>query len=181
MAFYRFVVVAACVVSLVALRKRNLRRLHAHILRSKHRDKDLGDRFGMDVGGTLGKLVYFEKDGLQELVDVHNFLLSTTHYGGSAIREKRLQLRVNGGTIHLLRFETNHLQKVVEFVLHRCFHREIRTIASTGGGAFKFSKLFEEELGITLRKCDELECLIRVRILNIASYFRSLNNISQYL
>ncbi|RQM26097.1 hypothetical protein B5M09_002563, partial [Aphanomyces astaci] len=128
---------------------------------------DLGSRFGMDVGGTLGKLVYFEREGdssnvIPDLGDVHSYLVDTEYYGKSVQRDGGMMLHVpGGGRIHFLRFETDKVEFVVEFVLHRCFHRDIRTMACTGGGAFKFSKLFEDHLGIALQKCDELEALIR--------------------
>ncbi|CAK4140664.1 unnamed protein product [Aphanomyces euteiches] len=157
----KFVLAAICVAGLVVLRKRKLRRLHARII--YHRDKDMGYRFGMDVGGTLGKLVYFEKkDGsASDLGDVNSYLVDTEYYGKAVQRDNAMMLDVPGGRIHFLRFETSQVEYIVEFVLHRCFHRDIRTIACTGGGAFKFSKLFEDHLGISLHKCDELECLIR--------------------
>ncbi|CAK4706774.1 unnamed protein product [Aphanomyces euteiches] len=157
----KFVLAAICVAGLVVLRKRKLRRLHARII--YHRDKDMGYRFGMDVGGTLGKLVYFEKKNgsASDLGDVHSYLVDTEYYGKAVQRDNAMMLDVPGGRIHFLRFETSQVEYIVEFVLHRCFHRDIRTIACTGGGAFKFSKLFEDHLGISLHKCDELECLIR--------------------
>ncbi|ETV84697.1 pantothenate kinase [Aphanomyces astaci] len=161
----KFAVAAICVTGLVFLRKRKLQRLHARII--YHRDKDLGSRFGMDVGGTLGKLVYFEREGdssnvIPDLGDVHSYLVDTEYYGKSVQRDGGMMLHVpGGGRIHFLRFETDKVEFVVEFVLHRCFHRDIRTMACTGGGAFKFSKLFEDHLGIALQKCDELEALIR--------------------
>ncbi|EQC42548.1 pantothenate kinase [Saprolegnia diclina VS20] len=154
----RFALATVVVVGLVVLRKRKLQRLQARII--YHRDKDLGRRFGMDVGGTLGKLVYLERDP-SELGDVHTYIMASTTYGKSANREDGMALQLASGRIHFLRFETTKLEKVVEFVRHRCFHRDIRTMPCTGGGAFKFSKLFEDNVGITLEKCDELACLIQ--------------------
>ncbi len=40
-------------------------------------------------------------------------------------------------------------------------HHSINSMGCTGGGAYKFSDLFQERLGITLRKMDELDCLMR--------------------
>lgn len=40
-------------------------------------------------------------------------------------------------------------------------HQSINSIGCTGGGAYKFSNLFSERLGINLRKMDELDCLMR--------------------
>jgi pantothenate kinase len=43
----------------------------------------------------------------------------------------------------------------------RRLHHNITAIGCTGGGAYKFSQMFNERLGITLKKSDELECLMR--------------------
>lgn len=40
-------------------------------------------------------------------------------------------------------------------------HHSITTIGCTGGGAYKFSSLFQDRLDITLKKMDELECLMK--------------------
>lgn len=40
-------------------------------------------------------------------------------------------------------------------------HHSINTMGCTGGGAYKFSDLFQDRLAITLRKMDELDCLMR--------------------
>jgi type II pantothenate kinase len=37
----------------------------------------------------------------------------------------------------------------------------IRTIGCTGGGAHKYAKEFEDQLGITFTQFDELGCLVR--------------------
>lgn len=38
-------------------------------------------------------------------------------------------------------------------------------VRATGGGAFKFSDLFRERLGVVLKKEDEIACLVQVRSL----------------
>ena len=36
-------------------------------------------------------------------------------------------------------------------------------VRATGGGAFKFTDLFRERLGVVLKKEDEIACLVQVR------------------
>ena len=102
----------------------------------------------------------------------------------------------------MCRFETRHMERVVDIVKSNRLHHSINTMGCTGGGAYKFSEMFhvraetwivsyhihadaatplpaclpahsshhhttpqrhhhQERLGITLRKMDELECLMR--------------------
>lgn len=106
---------ASCVAGLLIARKRKLRRLHMHILTSK--SYDFGRYFGMDIGGTLTKMVYFqpaerelsrpERDTQHSegsLRRIESFLLSlnTSDRQQSAQREERLELfnKQLGGTIH---------------------------------------------------------------------------------
>ena len=54
-----FVFGAAWALGLVVLRKRSRKRQQQHILQNKV--INLGRYFGLDVGGTLAKLVYFRR------------------------------------------------------------------------------------------------------------------------
>lgn len=108
--------------------------------------------------------------------------------------------------MYTYRFETRHMERVVDIVKSNRLHHSINTMGCTGGGAYKFSEMFhvraepwivsyhmymltpprpslpclpacslftsshhttpqrhhhQERLGITLRKMDELECLMR--------------------
>lgn len=53
-----FFIGATWILGLVILRKRNRKRREQHILNTKV--INLGRYFGVDVGGTLAKLVYFK-------------------------------------------------------------------------------------------------------------------------
>ena len=46
--------------------------------------------------------------------------------------------------------------------LHRCSRRKggLAVVKATGGGAFRFAELFQERLGLTLEKEDEMGCLV---------------------
>lgn len=104
---------AACVAGLLVARKRKLRRLHLHILTAKA--NDFGRYFGLDVGGTLAKLVYFQPAGggiarhlgrpqHEEgcLHHIEAFLLALPPADRTAQRDDRLELHVPslGGTLH---------------------------------------------------------------------------------
>jgi type II pantothenate kinase len=186
--------------------------------------------FGMDVGGTLTKIVYFEakilppinnnnnnvsdsnnnttnlnetppklspsqklkqskegvliKDGVDPikldkitkttslcnldspdhqaaLQEVYSYLDSTPQ-DGVTVREKNLSFYSEslGGMLHFLLFETRNMMSAISMLSSTGITENIRTTGCTGGGAHKYSKEFEEQLGITVHQEDELSCLI---------------------
>lgn len=119
------------------------------------RQRDAVRHFAMDLGGSLVKLVYFRPDGGE--------------CGG------------RGGRLHFRKFPSAHLEDCMEFIEFKGLHLGSRgaedggedgaedgaededaraTVKATGGGAHKFSKVFQERLGITLQKEDEMACAV---------------------
>ncbi|KAJ6313383.1 hypothetical protein OIU77_014815 [Salix suchowensis] len=113
-------------------------------------------RLAIDIGGSLIKLVYFSKDSsdhedpLNDSVGVSNGV---------------------NGRLHFAKFETININDCLKFIsankllLGGFQHQENPTndrsfIKATGGGAYKFSDLFKEKLGISLEKEDEMDCLV---------------------
>ncbi|KAI6224934.1 AP-3 complex subunit delta [Aphelenchoides besseyi] len=112
--------------------------------------------FGMDIGGTLTKLVYFEPADTKFLDDdetrlattIHQYLLNNKAYGETGIRDEHLQLNgvtINGriGTVHFIRFPTDQM-----FVF-------IQLVKSKG-----FALMSSTELNMEFHKTDELQSLI---------------------
>ncbi|KAJ6719581.1 PANTOTHENATE KINASE [Salix purpurea] len=113
-------------------------------------------RLAIDIGGSLIKLVYFSRDSsdhedpLNDCVGVSNGV---------------------NGRLHFAKFETTKINDCLKFIsankllLGGLQNQENPTsdksfIKATGGGAYKFSDLFKEKLGISLEKEDEMECLV---------------------
>ena len=87
--------------------------------------------FGMDIGGTLTKLVYFEptdlndisslnnglkrnKTDLKTITNIRRYLLTNKAYGQSGQRDDHLQMsnvHIGGrlGTLHFIRFPTSQV------------------------------------------------------------------------
>lgn len=77
-----------------------------------------------------------------------------------------------GGSLNFERFETDNIQECVEFIKHLIERsanvnhvslsemRKSVKIMATGGGAHRFYDLFGEQLGVEVRREDEMECLI---------------------
>ncbi|CAH0518162.1 unnamed protein product [Peronospora belbahrii] len=180
---------ASCVAGLIIARRRKLHRFHLHILNGKV--ADCGRYFALDIGGSLAKMVYFQSlegaavaqqrqmerqlhrsDWMSfsaqnyaegSLAFIDDFLMSLYATDETQREEDRLQMVVPelGGTIHFINFPTAKMDEITDFVRRRFFHRYIKKIACTGGGAFKFSPLFESRLGIELEKADEMDALIQ--------------------
>ncbi|XP_014666518.1 PREDICTED: pantothenate kinase 3-like [Priapulus caudatus] len=131
--------------------------------------------FGMDVGGTLAKLVYFEPTDVTEdeeqqevetLRTIRRYLTGNVAYGSAGIRDVHLQMegvRLGGrtGTLHFIRFPTSSMRAFIELTKEKKLATLADTICATGGGAYKFEHDFKTEVNLTLQKLDELNSLIQ--------------------
>ena len=110
---------------------------------------------GVDIGGTLVKLVYFEPVNLKNsenteaslepgtLEKIQHYLTSTVAYGETGVRDAHLQIEdvvVLGirGTIHFIRFPTYHMAHFLDLVREKNLSSVSNTLHATGGGAYKF-------------------------------------------
>jgi type II pantothenate kinase len=64
------------------------------------------------------------------------------------------------GSFHFIRFETRRMMTAMELIRTHKLHYNIHKMGGTGGGAHKFAALFQQELGITMKKQDELDSLV---------------------
>ncbi|CAF4983772.1 unnamed protein product [Rotaria sp. Silwood1] len=131
--------------------------------------------FGMDIGGTLVKLVYFEPLDLtadeirtegEILMNIRHYLTSNRAYGQDGVRDHTLELnniQLGGrrGNLHFIRFPTSKMPNFIELCAMRHLHTLTFEIFATGGGAYKFEKEIVEKLKISWYKCDELDTLIK--------------------
>ncbi|BFY98499.1 hypothetical protein BsWGS_01539 [Bradybaena similaris] len=130
--------------------------------------------FGMDIGGTLTKFVYFEPENFDEfdveereiLQTIHRYLLGDTAYGKTGIRDVHLEMgdqKICGrtGKIHFIRFPTCQMSAFIDLVKTKKFSGLASGVCATGGGAYKFARDFEKEIQLQLHKYDELECLLK--------------------
>eukprot|EP00696_Hemimastix_kukwesjijk_P011488 gnl/Hemi2/24420_TR8210_c0_g1_i1.p1 gnl/Hemi2/24420_TR8210_c0_g1~~gnl/Hemi2/24420_TR8210_c0_g1_i1.p1 ORF type:complete len:374 (-),score=134.79 gnl/Hemi2/24420_TR8210_c0_g1_i1:117-1238(-) len=119
--------------------------------------------FGMDIGGTLAKILYREDDFFP--TDVTQFFDSkyVTHFIDDHDDEP-LALTCSLGKLRFVMFETRlmdqFLSHVLENNLHQSFGRD-RVIHVTGGGSYKFEQMFRERLDLAVIKKDEMQCLVR--------------------
>ena len=116
--------------------------------------------FGMDIGGTLCKSVYFEtmvsppngETSTGDSIDVQNlraYLMSET-YGSTGVRDSRLMLKdvtigEMRGNVHFMKFETDRMKGAIE--LASKFNNISKIVLATGGGAYKFREDIKLNLG----------------------------------
>lgn len=131
--------------------------------------------FGMDIGGTLVKLVYFEptdeKDNeeefeLETVKNIRRYLTSNSAYGNTGHRDVHLQMDnvcIDGrrGSLHYIRFPTSEMGSFLELAKQKGMASLASTVCATGGGAYKFENDFKKEVNMQLHKADELDSLIR--------------------
>lgn len=131
--------------------------------------------FGMDIGGTLSKLVYFEpKDSSKDELDaevealrnIRRYLTKNAAYGKTGHRDLHLQMdnvliRGRRGTLHFIRFPTSEMGNFLALAKSKGMATLVTTVCATGGGAYKFEDNFRTEVNMKLIKCDEFDSLIR--------------------
>ncbi|KAG1680710.1 Pantothenate kinase 1 [Nymphon striatum] len=129
--------------------------------------------FGMDIGGTLAKLVYFEPSETSDdeepeaetVRNIRKYLIKNSAYGTTGQRDVHLQMNnvhINGrhGHLHFIRFPTCEMENFLELAKSKGMANLASTICATGGGAYKFEKNFKEEVNMNLNKFDELISLL---------------------
>jgi len=130
--------------------------------------------FGMDIGGTLVKLVYFEPTDsspdeidseLETIKRIRHYLKRNAAYGKTGKRDVYLQMDnccINGryGTLHFIRFPTSEMSVFIKLAKSKGIAQLASTVCATGGGAFKFEADFKKQVNLELHKFDELDSLI---------------------
>lgn len=112
--------------------------------------------FGLDIGGTLVKLVYFEpkditaeeeEEEVENLKSIRKYLTSNVAYGSTGIRDVHLELKDltlcgRKGNLHFIRFPTHDMPAFIQMGSEKHFSSLHTTLCATGGGAYKFEQDF---------------------------------------
>ena len=119
----------------------------------------------IDIGGSLAKLAYFSSvPARRRTVSQENGGRRGVSESGDPLLQERDE-EFTRGRLHFVKFETKHLTSMTKYI-RDCLGEDVdmvngRTIRMTGGGAYKYTELFEKELGLKICKEDEMECLIK--------------------
>ncbi|GFT82620.1 pantothenate kinase 1 [Nephila pilipes] len=126
--------------------------------------------FGIDIGGSLVKVVYFEPtDDSKESADHENlktFVKGRAAYCNTGTRDVHLQMdnvivNKRKGSLHFIRFPTSEMKVFLRLVKNKQIASVSSTVCATGGGAFKFEENFQKEVRLKIHKFDEMDSLIR--------------------
>ena len=133
---------------------------------------DVGGFFGLDIGGSLTKLVFFMPDAvlieelerrvpsghtdaaawrgrLAAVKDVAAFMLSRASYGGTGVRDDHLSFHISelGGSFHFVRFETRRMPGALDMAATHGLAAGITNVCTTGGGAHRVRGGYGEGVG----------------------------------
>lgn len=119
--------------------------------------------FGLDIGGTLVKVVFFEPSTCEPTERI--IIDKTLNYLTTIICDRQLEIKgcdINGrrGTLHFTRFATSEVPKLIDSIEVHEISDLLDVVCATGGGAYKFENDIEQKLGIKLKKFDELDTVI---------------------
>lgn len=95
--------------------------------------------FGLDIGGTLAKVVYFEPDDLDlgegATRKVRDFIFHTTKYGSTGKREKNRCIYVPAlrGTMHFIKFQTSRVPSAIAMMRKYGLYAAATDVFATGG------------------------------------------------
>lgn len=125
---------------------------------------------GLDIGGTLVKVVFFDPDEtFTDEVDIlgraRTYLNNPKAYGVNGRRDEHLEMpnciiNKRKGTLHFIRFPTSHMMDFIKLAKDKGLADLLAEVCATGGGAYKFEQDLKDELNIILTKTDELDSLI---------------------
>lgn len=131
--------------------------------------------FGVDIGGTLVKCVYYEtNDEYDEGKKGHkhkgidalkHFVKSSLTYGSTGRRDQRLEMNdvrigEQEGTLHFIKFATVRMEGFFDMVTKNGLSRFPKIICATGGGAFKFEEDFKKVSQLSSRHLHRFTSLL---------------------
>ena len=165
---------AACAIAVFILRTRHAHRPHVkpglsetslRLLQQGRRVVlqkllNVGNFFGIDIGGSLTKLVFFMPDEhlvyrlmmrlpsdqraqsqarFDAITAVAKFILSRVSYGKTGVRDVRLSIDMPdlGGCFHFLRFETSRMIGALKLAKKHGLNKNMHSMCATGGGAIR--------------------------------------------
>jgi type II pantothenate kinase len=124
----------------------------------------MSDRIGLDIGGSLGKIVYFQPHDAGSH-DLDAFIFGSRQYGSSGEREEHLSVSSASsplkGKLHFIFFATHRMEGAIQLMQHANRSGSVCRIFATGGGAYKFETAITDKLRLSLVKFDEFSCLVR--------------------
>ncbi|XP_069676632.1 4'-phosphopantetheine phosphatase isoform X2 [Periplaneta americana] len=119
-------------------------------------------RFAIDIGGSLTKIAYYST------VSHRRVFYEVEKEDGkpqSADEDHRVYEVSEGARLHFIKFETKYIESCLDFIQVNLVNTKDKmigkSIKATGGGAYKYTELLQQKLGLSVDKEDEMACLIK--------------------
>eukprot|EP01083_Nonionella_stella_P004485 12988_1 len=145
----------------------HLKEAHEKPISPRHKIRHLSlshmPLIGMDIGGTLCKICIFEPKSNVQISNRRkfDFIHQGTTYGSTGERDMNLSFECADGVFHFISFQTRRMEGALQMLSENKLFENDEVILATGGGAYKFSDMARDRLGVTLAKGDELSCLLK--------------------
>mmetsp|Transcript_6065 Transcript_6065/g.25599 ORF Transcript_6065/g.25599 Transcript_6065/m.25599 type:complete len:231 (+) Transcript_6065:611-1303(+) len=114
-------------------------------------------RFAIDIGGSLAKLLYVQRESeVQQELGIKKL--------DEAWPGAQLSVRIPeiGVILNFFAFETRNINDLVKFLRENWGSGiSSKDVRATGGGAVKYAENFRQELAVVLNHLDEMDCLVR--------------------
>eukprot|EP00656_Telonema_subtile_P009995 TRINITY_DN14761_c0_g1_i2.p1 TRINITY_DN14761_c0_g1~~TRINITY_DN14761_c0_g1_i2.p1 ORF type:complete len:457 (+),score=116.98 TRINITY_DN14761_c0_g1_i2:145-1515(+) len=142
---------------------------------SSHCIIDHSSCLGFDIGGTLTKVVFVERDAAGPGYEnysprpLRELIKGSRVYGASARRHKELEWLHAGSntTMSFISFETAKMEQAVQLIREQNSGGDligpdagVSSVFATGGGAHKYRELWSKQLGVDLVPKDELGTVV---------------------
>ena len=115
---------------------------------------DESNSLAVDIGGNLAKLLYLAANGSKPLA------IDRVRERVGSVSPLAVEVPALAGTLHFFAFETRCVEELVDFVGARWGNAERKVIRATGGGSYKYSRLFQDRIDVTLARLDEMKCAV---------------------
>ncbi|XP_063235013.1 4'-phosphopantetheine phosphatase isoform X2 [Bacillus rossius redtenbacheri] len=119
-------------------------------------------RFAIDIGGSLTKIAYYSTVSHRKVSYEADKEDVASH---SAEEDHRVYEVSEAARLHFVKFETKYIESCLDFVQANLVASRDKmvgkSIKATGGGAYKYTQLLQEKLGLSVDKEDEMDCLIK--------------------
>ncbi|KAL5233685.1 hypothetical protein ACI65C_001095 [Semiaphis heraclei] len=120
-------------------------------------------QFAIDIGGSLTKIAYYSTVSFRRVYYATDNLNKNDDKNKDDKNDKFVYTYSEQARLHFVKFETKYIENCLDFIgdnLVNSDERKGKSIKATGGGAYKYSKLIQDKLGLKVDKEDELTCLI---------------------
>eukprot|EP00298_Acanthocystis_sp_HF-20_P007756 c17263_g1_i1.p1 GENE.c17263_g1_i1~~c17263_g1_i1.p1 ORF type:complete len:440 (-),score=165.97 c17263_g1_i1:58-1377(-) len=136
------------------------------------KEEEMGNCIGLDIGGTLAKLVFFDShsENNQKFGRISQFVRASEYYGKSGQRIENLSFKFEEGTFHFILFLSTRMTNAIELIVANQLHKSVTRVTASGGGAIKYTPEFKKIANIEVVAEGELECMVRGLVFLLRHY-----------